>query len=487
MRRFGHGPVAEPPGGNPVAAGQPAWGLRVLLVVALFALPSLACLRWRRPHVILIVIDTLRADRLGAYGNPGGLTPFLDELAGRGTLFLNAYAASSWTCPSVASLFTSRYPTEHHVTSFDSRLPDTEVTLAEQLIPYRYLNFGFTANRRLTEQLGYGQGFKTWAVFPTATKLRADRLKRRALAWLDLVRGRKSTKPVFLYLHFMEPHAPYDPPARFRERFVRDPAIDSAIANRKLIDQHWAELTPAGIDHLASLYDGEVAYLDSELRRLFAGLDERGLLADAVVIVTADHGEELGEHGLMSHGFSLYDQELRVPLILLGPQVPAGKVVRDNVSLVDVAPSILALAGLPADRRFEGRSLVPLLHGGAPSTDVVAELPRESADFDPRRHTAAIVRDSDKLLVLADAWAARLGEAEMYDLAADPKETRPVGYVGGPFSLAAGTPALARAQALLGALRQTQTRLVARAGTAAERQPLDAKTREQLRALGYVN
>jgi arylsulfatase A-like enzyme len=458
----------------------------VLLVLVAIAAP--ACLRRRPPHVILIVVDTLRADRLGAYGNQRGLTPFLDELAGRGTVFLNTYATCSWTNPSVASLFTSRYPMQHRVTTFDARLPDAERTLAEILAPHRYINLGFTANLRLTEALGFAQGFRSWGVYPV-TKLRADRLRRRALGWSDLVRGTRSTKPVFLYLQYMEPHAPYDPPPAFRARFERRaaPDLSSAEANRKLLDLKWETLTPAEIDHLESLYDGEVAYFDSELRRLFAGLGERGLLDDALVVVTADHGEEFNEHHLMMHGDSLYNQALRVPLVLVGPRVPAGRVVTQNVSLVDVAPTILALAGLPAEPLFEGRSLVPLLTGDAPPVDVVAQLPNATPDFDPRRHTSAIVRGSVKLLALAEAWAARLGAAELYDLASDPLETHPSGYVGGPRSFPPGSPQLAGAEVLLAALRQAEAGLGVARDARPERVPLDPEMREKLRALGYVN
>ncbi len=435
------------------------------------------------------MVDTLRADRLGVYGNQRGLTPFLDELAARGTLFSDAYAACSWTNPSVASVFTSRYPSQHHVTSFDSRLPDAEVTLAESLAPYRYLTLGFTANIRLSRPLGFAQGFRDWAGFLTVAKPRAGQLRRRGLRRMDRVRGTRSARPLFLYFHFMDPHGPYNPPAPYRARFARraDPAIDSAQANQKLVDLRWEALSPAEVDHLQSLYDGEVAYLDSELRRLFDELARRGILEEAVVVVTADHGEEFGEHGLMSHGDSLYNQELRVPLLVLGRGIPAGRVVRDNVSLVDVAPTILALAGVPGSPRFEGRSLVPLLTGSTPPVDVLAELPAESPNFDPRRHTAAIIRGSHKLLTLADTWAAKLGDAEMYNLAADPLESRPVGYVGGPRSLPRDTAEFAGGQLLLGALRQARDRFAERSGGTPEHQPLDPAMQQKLRALGYVN
>ena len=433
------------------------------------------------PNVIVVLVDTLRADRLGVYGNRNGLTPYLDELARRGTVFSNAYASSSWTCPSVASLFTSRYPSQHQVTTLDARISDSEVTLAERLQQARYRGLGFVANLRLTEQLGYGQGFERWNSYLSATKLRADRLRRRLLSSPQLGAAPGAQAPLFLYVHYMEPHAPYNMPPRYRKKFERrsDPSIDSAAAAQKLLDLNFGALSAAELDHLTSLYDAEVAFLDDELRRLMAGLEARGLLQHSIVVVTADHGEELGEHQLVGHGVSLYNQELHVPLIVVGQGVPVGQVVREPVSLMDVAPSLLALIGQPAEPRFAGRSLVPLLQGGTAPVDIVAELFQASTTFDARRHSSAIVRGNHKLLTIAGNWRT-VADAEMYDLAADPAETKPVGYVGGPRQLAAGTPELALAEDLVRALQQTETRLASSA-TPQERAPVDEKMRERLR------
>ena len=439
------------------------------------------------PNVIVVLVDTLRADRLGVYGNRNGLTPYLDGLARRGTVFSNAYAPSSWTCPSVASLFTSRYPSQHQVTTLDARISDSEVTLAERLQQARYRSLGFVANLRLTEQLGYGQGFEHWNAYLSATKLRADRLRRRLLSAPELTAAPGAQSPVFLYVHYMEPHAPYNMPPRYRKKFERrsDPSIDSTAAAQKLLDLNFGALSAAELDNLSSLYDAEVAFLDDELRRLMTGLEARGLLQHSIVVVTADHGEELGEHQLVGHGVSLYNQELHVPLIVVGQGVPAGQMVREPVSLTDVAPSLLALIGQPAEPRFQGRSLVPLLKGESAPADVVAELFPVSTTFDARRHSSAIVRGNHKLLTIAGNWRT-VADAELYDLAADPAETKPVGYVGGPRQLPSGSPDLALAQDLVRALQQTETRLASSA-TPQERAPIDEKMRERLRALGYAN
>lgn len=457
---------------------------KLALVGIVSALTLLACSRAPRPHVVLIVVDTLRADRLGAYGNGRGLTPFLDRLARRGVLFRNAYATSSWTCPSVASLFTSRYPSQHHVTTYRSKLPDAERTLAEDLAAGGYVTLGLTANLRLTEALGWAQGFGTWRVYPEVTKLPANRLRREGLHALARAQEAGASAPVFLYLQYMEPHPPYDPPSPYRERFAHGLAagIDPAEANRKVVGLRWDELSASEVELLASLYDGEVAYLDHELERLFAALARRNVLRNAVVVVTADHGEEFDEHQLMGHGFGLYNHELRVPLIIVGRGVPAGRVVDDAVSLVDVAPTILALVGAPSDARFEGRSLVPLFAGAGPATDVIAELVLATPAFDARHQSAAIVRGTQKLMVLAPSWAAALGPVALYDLGSDPGEMHPV------LPLSQGdSPMRARGQALWDALRREEDRLAQHNVTPAEEQPLDAEQRERLRALGYVD
>lgn len=435
-------------------------GWRLALLFGALLTASSTCVRRPLPHVVVVVIDGLRADRLGAYGSGRRLTPFLDALGHRGTLFRHAFAAATDTAPSVASLLTARYPSQHRVAGREGTLPDAERTLAEALASHDYQAFGFAATNLLPGERGWGQGFRTWSA-AARFKQPADELRKRSLRWIDLVRGVHPTKPLFLYLHYMEPCAPYDPPARYRARFVppAEEGVTSEAARRKAAEMRFTELSPAETRHLAALYDAEVAYLDGELRKLFAGLVRRHLLDDAIVIVVADHGEELGEHALVGHGFTLYDQELHVPLLLLGHGVPAGREADQPVSLVDAAPTVLALAGLPRETSFAGRSLVPLLAGEEAATDVVAELPLPSPRFDPRRHTAALVRGSRRLLLLADAWAARLGEAELYDVAEDPGESRPRGYLGGPLALPEGSPALGEARELLAALRAAEAGL----------------------------
>ncbi len=438
-------------------------------------------------RVLLVVADTLRADRLGAYGSSRGLTPFLDSLAARGSVFAHAYAPSSWTCPSVASLFTSRYPSQHQVSSFASKMGSDEATLAEALKGAGFVTAGFSANNRLTEKLGYAQGFDIWQFFVGAfvppyrkAPVRAGFLSQRSLQWLDSGWDPANPKRVFLYLQFMDTHTPYDPPQAFRRRFQReDPggALEKS-ANDKLMQLALDSLDDSEIEVLEALYDGEVAYLDAELERLFAELTRRGFLDDAIVVLTADHGEEFREHGRILHGFTLYEESVRVPLLILAPGTLGGRVIEQPVSLLDLAPTLVELLGIVGEQRFEGRSLVPMLYPPGPfrrgtsdrdddaPPDVVLELGDKHEGADTRGHQLGLVRGRTKLLV------DPAGRHLVYDLDLDPGESSP--------STDAGAVA-----ALSSALHRTREDLARRATPGTEQVPLSEAEKQGLRDLGY--
>jgi arylsulfatase A-like enzyme len=450
-----------------------------ILVVLLLVLCTAACSR-RHPDVLVILMDTLRADRLGPWGGQPGLTPFMDSLAASGVVFTNAYSTSSWTNPAVASLFTSRYPSQHHVTRFDSKLADDEITLAERLASGGWRRVGVLGNFRLTAALGFGQGFDAWFPPLIGSKVHAHRVAQNAVRFYDRqlaphAWSRWTRHPLFLYLHFMDPHAIYDPPEAVRRMRVGPPpaGVDEAVAVAKLMDfTRWDDLSPSELGYLEKLYDGEVAALDAELARFFRRLRQRGLLDHTIVILTADHGEEFGEHGGMQHGTALYEESVHIPLLITGPGLPAGRVVADDVSLVDVAPTLLALVGLPAESRFEGRSLLERLapHGG--SSQAIFELLPAGPTLDVRRNDAGIVQD--RIAVLTPGPARGASDIEIFDLAHDPHELQP------------DPPALAEQGAALRArLAERRADLATRAGVA-ETVPLDQSTRDRLRALGYT-
>jgi len=432
----------------------------------------------RPPNVLMVVLDTLRADRLGAYGSTRGLTPFLDELAAKGVVFENAYATSSWTSPSIASIFTSRHPLQHGIVGFESVLGDREATLAESLHALGFASGGFSANFRIAEKLGYGQGFDTWRAYLATTdardegpKVPARFVRQEALAWLGGVWHRETPRQLFLYVHFMEPHSPYDPPEEVRRRLVPGASgAEADAANALLVGLRFGDLSDQQVALLAALYDAEVATLDAELRMLFEALDANGFLEHSIVVVVADHGEEFREHGMLLHGITLFEPSVRVPLLLLAPGLEAGRRVAQPVSLLDLAPTILDLLRARVPERFEGRSLLPQVRrtaAAAGSGDILLELAPKLDAAEVRTHSRGLVRGSRKLLVDPQ------GQPRVFDLGRDPGELAASGSAG-------------EARELVAALERVRADLGSRAGVPVPAAPLDAKAREDLRALGYL-
>lgn len=465
----------------------------------------------RRPNVIILLADTLRADRLGSVSRSPSLTPFLDSLAAEGTTFSRAYAPSSWTNPSIASLFTSRYPGQHGHIRLGSRLPERDAVLAERLADLGYATTAFFAQLLLSPGLGLTRGFATAQFVPSpANPLRsgaAADVNAAALRWLDRRSAPERARPTFLYLHYMDPHLPYHAPAEFLEPILLrqpDPGVARALAQRaaQRLDELLALIVAPGPDPakelmaqrrladvaigVSDLYDAEVAYLDAQLRTLFEGLRARGLLDDCLVVFTADHGQEMFEHGQFGHGRTLYDEVLRVPLLLWqGGQQPV--TVDTPVSLLDIAPTVLDVVGGPPPTGFMGRSLLGAIEasrgllgwlrqlattGGGPTRErVFAELysyapqPRAAGDGDdPMR---AVATKQWKLIVEPPGPRETL-----FHLAVDSGERSPVD------DPAAREP-----------LRQALRELVAdtrRAPPPATPLRLDEATRQRLRALGYA-
>lgn len=438
-----------------------------------------------KPNILIILIDTLRADRLGCYGNGNDLTPFLDRFAGSATVFRHAYATSSWTAPSVASLFTSRYPSQHGVVSVVTKLDQREITLAELLTQAGYRTGAVVANDIVAPRIGYDQGF---ALFRNV-QASAGPLGASGIEWLEAVRAEAPATPAFLYLHFMDPHWPYAPPQKYIDRFVRpglNPTAELDKMRRKvsrtLSAQYVTGVRDDGpgftcdeIGLLESLYNADVAALDAELNALFAELEDRHLLDNTIVVLTSDHGEEFLDHGGLFHAYTLYEESIRVPLIVRMPGQTRGRVVETPVSLVDVAPSLLRLLDLEIPPGFEGKPFADLLGGywwpavaerwrhWATPARIFAEIEGESVRQPQLRlHAATIIERGRKLLLGAH------GEPEMYDLTRDPNEER----------------SAAVAAELLADLHAVQRSLTPHT-LVHDPVGLDAASLDRLRALGY--
>jgi choline-sulfatase len=308
----------------------------------------------RQPNVLLLSIDTLRADHLGCYGGTRVATPNVDRLAHDGALFENAACPMPMTRPSLSTIHTSLHPREHGVVNNAVALAPDSVTLAETLAQAGYATAAFTPVRLLDASSGLAQGFASY-VAPEAHHLPADRVAPGALAWLA---ARDPQKPFFVWLHLFDPHLPYAPPAQYAPGAGPDEiSWKSLLATA---NAHDGDVPAATLARALELYAGEVAYVDHWVGEVVKQLAALNVLDDTIVVFTADHGECF-DHGIyFEHADCLYEGAVHVPLLIRYPRkVAAGTRVAAQVEHMDVAPTILALAGLARPAEFRGRALLP--------------------------------------------------------------------------------------------------------------------------------
>lgn len=307
-----------------------------------------------RPNVLVIIIDSLRARNLSCYGYQRQTTPHIDSLAGEGTLWVNCLSQGSWTLPSVTSILTGISAQSHGTgrRGFQEYQLHPDAPFLPGILRDRgYRTYGFFNVPHLSEANGFSRGFEnygcSWDVEHTA-----DMVVRDFTQWADTL-GEEDG--FFAVLHIFDPHMPYNPPQPFDVRF--GPRAED-FRTRWLTDETGEVADPENLGHYMDLYDGEIAFTDTQLGDLFAFLRSRGIAGNTVVVVIADHGEEFLEHGGVFHGHSFYQEVIHVPLIMCGPGVPAGRVDTAWVGQFDLAPTLLGLAGLEAPIEMEGVSLL---------------------------------------------------------------------------------------------------------------------------------
>ena len=408
----------------------------------------------RPTPVLLITVDTLRADRLGCYGARTVQTPAMDSLAAEGVRFDDALTQVPITLPSHIVILSGTYPMWNGVRDFTARPLRPDVGLVAQAFErHGYATAAFVSAFVLDSSWGLKRGFETYddrfdprqfeTRNPGNIQRRAGETVDHLLAWLHRPEAQgASAKPFFVWLHLYDPHSPYDPPEPFHTRYA------------------------------GHLYDGEIAYADSQLGRLFNDLRKAGLYDRALIVLLSDHGESLGEHGEDEHGFFVYLSTLRVPLIIKAPRGTAGapRVVRTPVGTIDVAPTLLDLVHLrdPLNRQFQGRSLASLVLGqsGPPETSVYSETyyPHDSFGWSALR-------------ALSTARYAYIDapRRELYDLAHDPAEKHNL-YA----------ERTAEAGALRDQLLDIERRYTNSAAASSSAASLPAETVEKLKSLGYL-
>lgn len=345
------------------------------------------------PNIIVIVVDTLRADHLSAYGYERDTSPFIDSLASEGVRFDNAISPSSWTQPSHASMLTGRYTYEHQAETLplDDRFP----TIGEALQFKGYRTGAFSANTLFfTRRQGFGRGFlrfednghsvldnflnsslygfifdyyglrKALNYEGVPTRRYAEDINRSVLDWVD----GDADKPFFVFINYFDVHDLYTPPEPYRSKYASVSNPGGLING--FVDRYHPELTPGQLQSEIDAYDGAISYVDDRIKVLFDELDRRGELDNTIVIITSDHGESLGEHGLLQHSASLYRQEIHVPLIVWGAGIPAGKQIDAPVTTTGLPSTILSLIDAQTDP-FPGPPLTQLIF----SDDVPADWP----------------------------------------------------------------------------------------------------------------
>jgi arylsulfatase A-like enzyme len=425
-----------------------------------------------RLNLLLITIDTLRADRLGCYGLPDARTPTLDSLAATGYLFESAHAQITSTIPSHASIMTSLYVRSHGVYANQQVLDGRAVTLAEVLNDSGYSTAAILGILALGARSGVTQGFQTENA-PDGPPRTAGEVTALAIPWLQ--RQAREGGSFLLWVHYYDPHLPYAPPERFRRpdlayegRFKTEITVADMMA---LGDGRIPLPTQPELRHAWMLYDGEISYVDSEIARVLGVLRELGLAKDTIVLVVADHGESHGDHGIFFDHFGLYEPTSRIPMITTIPGWAGGVRIRALVQSIDIMPTLLELLGLEIPQGTEGVSLVPVLEepGAEVNAAAVSEL---TGNLQTSVRTSAWKLISGNRSATLHAGETRSGSFELYDLRADPGETADV---------AAANPG--QASALMRHLEGWSRRREPRWGMPRR---VDDETRRALEELGYL-
>ncbi len=343
-------------------------------------------------NVLLITLDTTRADRIGAYGWSKARTPNIDALAAGGVRFSRAYCPAPLTLPSHCSIMTGTYPLFHKVRNNGSYYLGPEaVTLGERLSDRGLLTSAFVASFNVDSRFGVDQGFAVYddraddeqMLKTFRSERRGDKVADAFIGWLEANAGSR----FFSWVHFYDPHMPHDPPSPYKEEFAAD------------------------------LYDGEVAFMDHELGRVVDALRAKGILDRTLIVIAGDHGEALGEKEELDHGIFIYEASMKVPLIFFADKrLPAGRIVDTNVRLIDIMPSVLDMLGIPVNPEVQGTSLLPFIEGRQ-SGDLPCYL---ESYYPPETYGWSELRG----LVDGDWKFIRAPRSELYNLKTDPKEEK---------------------------------------------------------------
>lgn len=455
--------------------GRVGWGAPTLLV------PPPEEERRLEPakNVVVLVVDTLRADKLRPF-NPRSRvnTPVLDAMAGQSVLFEQAHAPENWTKPSVASVLTGLFPATHGAKSTEARLPDGALLISEHVRAQGFATAGFIANGYVSDRFGFDQGWDHYTNYIRESRnTEAENVFGEAATWIEAHRDGR----FFVYIQTIDPHVPYDPPDEYVRMYDRRDYAGQVQPRQTHDLLERAKRTPPAVTfdasdqrRLTALHDGEISYHDHSLGQFIERLRQLGVWEDTLFVMTADHGEEFNDHGSWGHGHTVFEELLHVPLLFHMPgNIPTGMRVSDTVSTVDVAGTVVALAGLPAMPNDEGVDLTTYMTGARPAVPSVA-----FSDF-----------LDDRRVITAGRWKLMLRgiNGTLFDLETDPGEQREVDRNDHPIAMRFCRIMLGQ---FLGSTDRSRW-LSSEQGTGvtftSESAPMDDTIRQQLQALGYAN
>ena len=431
--------------------------LTIVVVVSAFCLQYWVIGKPKKTSVVFIMIDTLRADHLGTYGYTRATSPNIDAFAKESIVFDYAVASAPWTPPAVASMFTGLYPISHGVIPPNDRelarqdgtaLAPELHTLAEIFKENGYTTLGISPNPWISEEFNFHQGFDT---FLFRLRVDAARIVKEGIELLNKAKGEE--KPFFLYMHFLDPHEPLNPPERYSQIIAAEPTLTG-----------YGEKEKKKID----LYDAEIRFADQKIGEFFSYLKAEGLYDDVAIVLVADHGEQFMEHGHQGHGLQLYDTELRVPFMFKLPHIKDGKRVGVTANTIDIFPTVLEMAQLPVPAEKPGFSLLSeekISTRRGVYSEINRKLNEQRAFTTPDGMKLILEYDKDQKVNVLGVFNSRV----------DPKEVSPI---MDPELVSSLSTELANARQL--ALEgKTQTEVNTRI-------QVKDSTLEQLKTLGYL-
>lgn len=425
-----------------------------------------------RPNIFVILIDTLRPDHLGAYGYSRPTSPAIDRLAADdGILFKRAYSVAPWTNPTIATLFTGRYPqtifapAPHHV-AITQALPESIETVAELVEAKGYRTVALVDHPGINQRLGYSRGFdefhNLYSESGAGTWKRTDpRFVLEAFKTATVDAG-VTDEPIFVYLHLVYPHRPYNPARRYKRFFGSGFTRNEESQKEGMIN----------------MYDAEIRQTDELLGRMFADMKSRGWYDETAIIFTSDHGEGFWEHGLAEHGKSFFDEEIRIPLVVVPPggRTTEPNEIERSVSNVGIFATILDFAGITPKKGVHGLSLLRFFYAeGVADTDDAPEWFFSESPHSADIHASAALSSRGKKYVLYQSPDSTPKEL-LFDVTVDPLESQ---------NLAGDSAELSMYRSLL--REHSEMNRVARAANDQETVDIDPETLERLRALGYLN